>query len=174
MHRILNARKVELFFRKGLTGIVEKYYLCILFNVTNKLIMIAKNVKVIKNQYHLIPHTHGLFVEISDIHKQNMRIYTGLESDSFCIKRSFNPMKISEQQMMLEIVINLNQKFPDHQVYLYEHKEYEYTENRSEYYHEHLLFEDVCYKTLYQLYVPKELINEDPLSIISNLTYFMD
>ena len=135
--------------------------------------MIARNIRVVRDQFKLIPDTHRLFVEVSDFYKQNTNIYTSSEANPEPLELSFNPMKIAEMQMILEIVINLNQKFPDSLFYLYEHRDYDYKESNPEY-HDHILSDGVCYNTWYQLFIPKELINRDLLSVLSDLSYFMD
>lgn len=135
--------------------------------------MIAKNIRIVKNQFKMIPDTHRLFVEVSDFYKQNMNIYTSNEANPEPLELSFNPMKIAEMQMILEIVINLNQKFPDSVFYLYEHRDYEFKEFESGDCHDHILL-DNGYDTWYQLFIPKELINRDLLSVLSDLSYFMD
>ena len=136
--------------------------------------MIARNIRIVKNQFKMIPDTHRLFVEVSDFYKQNMNIYTSNEANPEPPGLSFNPMKIAEMQMILEIVISLNQKFPHSVFYLYEHRDYEFKELNPEYCHDHILLDNNGYDTWYQLFIPKELINRDLLSVLSDLSYFMD
>ena len=136
--------------------------------------MIAKNLTVVREPRSHLPEGYKLFVEINDLHKQNMFVFENPERSN-PKKLAFNPLKIAEKQMMLEIVININQRFPDCHLYLFEDKDYLYSEpDFSIYYHDFIPFDKIIHYNTYQLFVPEKILNEELVEVLSNLTYFMD
>lgn len=131
-------------------------------------------IKLVKDSYDLIPDDYDLLIEINDLFKRNMFVYSHKITSISHIKKpevfTFDPLCISEKQVVLEIAKKLVNKYKDCKIFVYEGIDYIYREKQPEY-HEYISYEKYCAMISYELYIPDRYINKEIVDLLLEIEY---